>query len=155
MKTTNQKDKSVDTTPQNTKTLFSFNLHDDVPQIPRLQDVLYVLEISKRQEYYSICKENMDVVYLLNIRMVVEAVGNQVKALWPSDSVEARRIVARTIVSLCPEEAKCLSREAFVNAKRDAEGTLSMPFKDGAEIIDACVCPYHKESRRLRALSTD
>ena len=145
----------MDTTSTNTKTLFIFNHHDDVPQIPRLQDVLYVLELSQRQEYYSICYQNNDVSYLMNIRIVVEAVGNKVKALWPSDDAEARRIIARSIIDLCPEEARCLFREAFISAKRLAGDSVPGENGDETTLLEACTCSYCRETKRLRALSTD
>ena len=146
----------MDTTQKKTGTFFSFSQHEDIPQIPRVQDVLFALKLSERQEYYSSCARNSDFCYIQNVHIVVAAVGDRVNGLWSSSNeVEARRVVAQAIVDFCPEEARCLLRDAFVSAKRLAEGDLSALSTDESVLMDACTCPYHWETKRLRALSTD
>jgi len=130
----------VPTSPKNTKT-FDFNRYADVPQIPRVNDVLYALELSSLVEYYNVCKERKDTHYRSNVAMVIKAVGNKVSDLWSSDRLmEATEIVARTIVDMCPEDAACLRREAYINAKILAGDDVPPKDANVHELRRACIC---------------
>ncbi len=110
-----------------------------VPEIPRIQDVLFALGLSMEEEYYTLCACNHE-PYIANINLVVVACAGKILGTNPYDEQEARRIVAKTIVSFCPEEAQCLFVDAYVKALEIAEGkNLNLPHTS-EELKEMCGC---------------
>lgn len=117
---------------------FDFCPNAVAPEIPYVQDVLFALRLTDEQKNYDFCAAN-HVAYIVNVALVVAAVGYGVLCMEPYDQAEAKKIIARAIIELCPEEAKCLFQSAYMEAKRIV----------GEEIPPAdtaCTCPRCNES---------
>lgn len=101
---------------------FSFSEDSVVPEIPRVIDVLYAMDLVEEQECYAFCVNN-HAPYIENVGLVIAAVAMDV--LCPSveryDEDEARKLIAKAIVALCPDETKCLFVGAYTDALRDAD----------------------------------
>ncbi|GMU25733.1 hypothetical protein KJZ71_04450 [Patescibacteria group bacterium] len=129
-----------------------------VPEIPYAQDVLYALRLSEEEKCYTFCVCN-HATYVVNVGLIIAAVGYDVLCMERYDEAKARKIIAQAILSLTADEDKCLFNLALAEAtetvtgqpapyrlKRDA--TLAMcecasckerkapldPFDDGSEI---------------------
>lgn len=116
-----------------------------VPEIPRIQDVLYALRLSDEEEYYSFGLGNHQ-VYNANVHLVAAAVGFEV-TFGPKSDEEIRRIIAQAIVDLCPEHVRCLFQGACVDARQVAGETLVVPMTAHAT-REACGC--RRCNRRLQ-----
>ena len=135
---------------------FSFNRNTlFAPQIPCAQDVLFALGLSGHEKYYSFCRENY-VPYINNVYLAAVAVSFEVMAMWPSDEVRAWRFIAETIMDMCPDGSRCLFNNEFVAAQEILVGRPA-PSRgvDDEAILNVCTCPECRETKRLRALSTD
>jgi len=117
---------------------FSYCVHACVPEIPYVQDVLYVLLQSDEEEYYSFCTANHP-PYIENIGLVVAAIATKVLNLRPYDEEKVHKIVAEAIIELCPEEAACLFNHAFFKAKETA-GHEIPDQQNGDELRQSCGC---------------
>ena len=102
---------------------FSYSRAATFPQIPYVQDVFFVLQLSDKKDernYYSSASANWP-EYIENLMLLAAAVAPMV--LVPEghyNGAEARKVIARAIMDLCPDEAKCLFNHAFVEAKKAA-----------------------------------
>lgn len=124
---------------------FSFCRYAVVPEIPRVQDVMFALRLSREQEYYEFCLWNHS-VYIGNIGLVIAAVSHQVLNQERYYESAARRFIARAIVDLCPETAKCLFVSAYVQALEIAGETPPPKSASRDTLIAACHCPEHRAS---------
>lgn len=95
---------------------FYYSPYATTPQIPSVTDVLYVLGLSKEDKYYGMC-ERLHRLYVDNVNFVLNVVGFEVAGLLPCNEAAARRAIARAIIDLCPEKARCLFNPEFVEAK--------------------------------------
>ncbi len=77
-----------------------------VPEIPRVQDVLYALHAVKEDEVYNFCLSN-HITYVRNVHMVAATVAYDVLGMERYDEQKARKIIAGAIFQLCPDEARC------------------------------------------------
>ena len=119
---------------------FSYSTFAAVPEIPRVADVLFALRLSEHEENYSFCVNNHE-IYVANVHLVAAAVCFEVLFMRPYDEAKARKIIAKAIVDLCPEEARCLFESAFVDAKIAAgEGLPVARSADRETLRWACVC---------------
>ena len=115
-----------------------------VPEIPYVQDVLYAMQLSDEQKNYDFCHGN-HATYIVNVGLVIAAAGYQVLCMGLYNEVKARSIIAKTIVDLCPEEAKCFFNSAFVEAKIMAGEELPVALSADREALQkACACPEHR-----------
>ncbi len=104
-----------------------------VPEIPYVQDVLFALTLAKEDKCYRFCTCN-HITYVRNVHMVASAVAYDVLGMENYDRVRARKIIARAIVVLCPDEAQCVKfHKAYELAVREADGN--------ADSHDPDTCP--------------
>lgn len=99
----------------------SYSEYACFPQIPYTQDVLYALQLSDRKderEYYSPAGAGNWGTYIVNLMLVTAAVGDDVLCMEPYDEPGARKMIAKAIIDLCPEEAKCLFDHAYAEARK-------------------------------------
>jgi hypothetical protein len=124
---------------------FSYCSNAMVPKIPSAQDVLFALRLSKQEDVYSFCRGNHE-VYVDNVQLVVDKIGAMVKSVWPNE-VKAKQVIAKAIVDLCPEEARCLFNTAYVEAKIMAgQEHWEVVLSSCAEILrQTCTCPEHRQ----------
>ncbi|MFA6447191.1 MAG: hypothetical protein WCW31_02940 [Patescibacteria group bacterium] len=123
---------------------FSYCIDCGVREIPSVQDVLYALHFSDRQEYYSFSLGN-HTPYVENVHLV--AASLDVGALLPYDGFTAREFIARAILELCPEEAKCVDYPVYSVLLRQAD--LPVPKHDPA------TCPHCNERHKRDNAPTD
>lgn len=117
---------------------FDFCLNAVVPEIPYVQDVLFALRLTDEQKYFDFCVANCR-TYIVNMGLVIAAVGYAIFDKDHYNETESRKAIARAILDLCPEEAKCLFRSAYVEARKIVGEDI--PPADAA-----CTCPRCSES---------
>lgn len=86
-----------------------------VPEIPHVQDVLYSLRLSDEQKCYDFCVNN-HATYVVNVALVVTAVGYDVLCMERYDEQKARKVIAQAILDLTAPEDKCLFNNALEEA---------------------------------------
>lgn len=99
---------------------FSYSRNGVFPQIPRVQDVLFVLQLTDKKDvknYYSPVGAANWGTYIANLMLVAAAVASKLFYMRGFSEATAKRIVAEAILELCPPEAKCLFHDAFVEAQ--------------------------------------
>lgn len=111
-----------------------------VPEIPYVEDVLFALRRTNEQKYYDFCVSNHR-TYIVNVGLVIAAVSYAIFAAERYDEAEARRIIARAILELCPEEAKCLFNSAYVEAKKIVGEDVPPKDVDVKTLWQLCGCP--------------
>ena len=113
-----------------------------ISDIPRVVDVLFVLGFSKQDDCYIFRPSNKlnHEAYVANVHRVVVATGFKVVDKWSRNQAAALRIIARAIVNLCPEEARCLFVSAFAEAKLLAGDDVPPPGSDYETLVRACTC---------------
>lgn len=99
---------------------FSFCPEAAVPEIPYVQDVLYALRLSESDFYYGFCATNHS-TYVHNVHLVAAAVAHDVLNMEQGSEEKARRIIAKKILEMCPEEVP----RDFDNAVLGAEQLLA------------------------------
>jgi len=113
------------------------------PQIPCIQDVLYALQFSDRKDdrgYY--CPEGAANwgEYISNLMLASAAVADELLT-GRYDEAEAKKLIAETILELCPDEAKCLFNGEYVDAKKLVDANTSDVTKMSRdERLAACGC---------------
>ena len=117
---------------------FDFCPNAVAPEIPYVEDVLFALRLTDEQKYYDFCVANHR-TYIVNVGLVIAAVGYAVFDRDNFNEAESRKAIARAIIELCPEEAKCFFRSAYMEAKRIVGEEI--PPADAA-----CLCPRCSES---------
>lgn len=111
-----------------------------VPEIPYIQDVLYVLEISADQHAYTFGVRNHS-TYIVNVCLAAAAVGHDVLNMEKYDEIKARKIVARAILDLCTNEDRCLFNPSVCEAMKEL-GHIVPAARD--DLIRTCNCPSCK-----------
>lgn len=131
---------------------FSYCSNAAFPQIPYVQDVLYVLQLSNDKDThgnYSPAGAANWGDYIENTTLVAAAVASKVLFMERYDEAAARKIIAQAIVDLCPSQARCLFNRPFVEAQDECTGkAVRSRTASRDEIIRACECP---ECRAIRA----
>jgi len=119
---------------------FDFCRDAVVPEIPRVQDVLYALRLTDEQKSFDFCRDN-HATYIVNVGLVIVAIGYKVLSMERYDEAVARKLIAEAIIALCPPEAKCLFNSAFVEAQEIFVGKPA-PSKTASrrDVLDACGC---------------
>lgn len=119
---------------------FDFCPNAVVPEIPYVEDVLFALRLTDEQKCFDFCVENHR-TYIVNIGLLIAAVGYAIFDKEHYNETESRKAIARAIIELCPEEAKCFFRSAYVEAKKIVgEWTPSEGAADKARWA-LCSCP--------------
>ena len=131
---------------------FSYCRYAVLPQIPYVQDVLYILQLSGEKDarnYYSPEGAANWATYIENVLLVAVAVAPRVLGMERYDDAEAKKIIAEAIMGLCPPEAKCLFNNAFVTAQEIFVGKPA-PSKTASrdELRKGCGCSECKRSIR-------
>lgn len=133
---------------------FSYSRYAVFPQIPYVQDVLYVLQLTdekhKRGNYGPEGAGNWP-EYIANLMLVAAAVAGKVLFMEHYDEAQAqaRKIIAEAIMDLCPPEAKCLFNSAFVSAQEEFTG-VPAPSRTASRdmILRTCGCAECKRTIR-------
>jgi len=111
-----------------------------VPEIPKVQDVLFAMRLVETDESYIFARDNHS-TYVVNVGLVIAAVGHKVLGIRWDEEITRRQVIAKAIVELCPSEARCLFNSAYVDAKRIAGEAIPMPEKPGRDtLLEACEC---------------
>ncbi|MBD3281932.1 hypothetical protein GF391_04275 [Candidatus Uhrbacteria bacterium] len=117
-----------------------------VPEIPRVQDVLYALQLVEKDECYRFGLGN-HITYVRNVHIVASAVSYDVLGMERYDEREARRIIAGTIFQLCPDEARC---SEYISAYRELLNILG---HDATHDANECVsCLARAKAEREQEL---
>jgi hypothetical protein len=119
---------------------FDFCPNAVVPEIPRVDDVLFALRLTDKQKYFDFCVANHR-TYIVNLGLVIAAVGYAIFNTEHYNETESRKVIARAILELCPEEAKCFFRSAYVEAKRIVGEKVPSRGASRDDLIAACTCP--------------
>ncbi|MHB8830761.1 MAG: hypothetical protein ACYC44_01445 [Patescibacteria group bacterium] len=111
---------------------FSYCMDCVMPQIPRVQDVLYALHLSDKCEEYEFMLSNHE-PYVTNVHLVAATMCTAL-CERPRDEQVMRKMIAQAIVSLCPDEARCVlyANDAYVLK----EAGMEIPAHDHA------TCPH-------------
>src|SRR3990167_5669716 len=135
----------------NLETLTKAGVHFDycpdavVPEIPHVQDVLYAMRLTDAQESFEFCVGN-HATYIVNVGLVIVAVGYDVLCMEPRyDEAKARTIIARAIIELCPEDARCLFNSAYTQAQEIAGEKVYFRTTSREQLLSACGCSRCKE----------
>ncbi len=86
-----------------------------VPEIPAVQDVLYALRLSDHDARYEFALEHHP-PYIFNVMLTAAKVADRLFKLNDQDDAARDKLIAETIIDLCPEEARCLFNQAYSNA---------------------------------------
>lgn len=116
-----------------------------VPEVPYVQDVLYALRLSEEQKNYDFCRSNHE-LYNANVHTVAAAVGFEIMSMRPYDEAKARQIIAKAIIELCPDEARCLFNNAYYEAVKLIGEEVPPKSADAETIQWVCSCPHCKEA---------
>ena len=120
--------------------LFSYSPDSMVPQIPKVDDVLYALRLSPDNDSYAFCMMNY-AQYISNVHLVATAVAANTIGVRPKViPAEIRKIIALIIIDLCPPRAKCLFDNTYVAALREAGHDTTMAEGSHEEVLAACTC---------------
>jgi hypothetical protein len=123
---------------------FAYSEYAVFPQIPRVQDVLYALQLAEEKDakhYYSEMGAANWSTYIENLMLVSAAVAGKVLNMERYDEDEARTMIAEAICDLCPPEAMCLFNDAFARAQELMNGTPAPGAKESREeTIARCTC---------------
>lgn len=119
-----------------------------VPEIPYVEDVLYALRLSDEHKYYNLCLNNHS-PYIVNIGLVISAVGYAVLDMKRYDEAEAKKIIAQAILDLTAPEDKCLFNNALAEATEVVTGQPD-PSRtaDRETLLSSCGCASCKEALR-------
>ncbi len=88
-----------------------------VPEIPYVQDVLYVFRLSDKEARYEFGLEHHP-PYISNVLMTAARVADRLFRLDERDDAARKKLIAETVIELCPEEARCLFNPAYAEALR-------------------------------------
>jgi len=124
---------------------FDFCPNAVAPEIPYVEDVLFALRLTDEQKYFDFCVANHR-TYIVNVGLVIAAVGYAIFDREHYNEAESRKAIARAIIELCPEEAKCFFRSAYVEAKKIVGEEVPPRGANRDEFSAACMCPRCSES---------
>ncbi len=122
---------------------------DTMTDIPRVQDVLYVLRLSEENNY-KLCMGDYS-IHISNVYLVAATIGSEVLDMEPYDEAEACRIIAQAIITLCPKEARCFSNDDFIEARKMAGQNIPQPDTSHDDLLQACGCKRCQSEIRNRA----
>lgn len=134
---------------------FSFSRYAVFPQIPYVQDVLYVLQLGEKhpRNIYSPEGAANWPEYIANTMLVAAAVASSVLFMECYDEAKARKIIAEAIMELCPPEAKCLFNSAFVEAQEIFVGqpapSRRMASKQIREVCGCTECRWRVQEEKV------
>ncbi|MBU1034367.1 hypothetical protein KKD42_01055 [Patescibacteria group bacterium] len=131
---------------------FDFCRYAVFPQIPYVQDVLYILQLSDEKDAHgNYCPDGARnwSSYIENATLVAAAVATRVLGMERYDESQARKIIAEAIIELCPPEARCLFNKAYYEAE-EISGEEVLPPKSASrdELLRACGCMSCREIMR-------
>lgn len=118
-----------------------------VPEIPYVQDVLYVFHLSDKDERYEFGLEHHP-PYVCNVIMTAARVAERLFRIDEREEAARQKLIAEEIIKLCPEEARCLFNPAYSDALYAAG---KRPPNNGADQLWLrCGC-RHCRSRQVEA----
>lgn len=134
---------------------FSYCRNAVFPQIPYVQDVLYILQLSGEKDAhgsYSPDGARNWGEYLANLMLVAAAVASKVFYMERYDEAEARKIIAQAILDLTRPEDKCLFNNVLAEAAEVVTGQPA-PSRtaDRETLLATCGCAGCKETIRERS----
>ena len=130
---------------------FDYSENVMVPEIPKIRDVLYMLQLCKEEEHFDFSLSN-HTTYIANVALVASVVADEVLNLKPYEEEEAMKLIAETILDLCPKEARCLFVNAFVEAQEIFVGhTMPSCNVPADELREICGCTNC--TKRIRQLA--
>lgn len=88
-----------------------------VPEIPHVQDVLYVFHLSNHDARYEFGLQHHP-PYVCNVVMTAARVADRLFRIDEREAVARQKMIAEEIIELCPEEARCLFNAAYSEACR-------------------------------------
>lgn len=100
------------------------------PEIPFVQDILFALRLSEKQIAFDAGLGSHS-AYIVNACLTAASVAHEIVSMEFFDEGKARLIIARAIIALCPEEAKCFYKKGYVDAMQTLGQTVPGPL---------CVC---------------
>lgn len=113
---------------------FSYVMDCVMPQIPRVQDVLYALHLSDKCEEYEFMLNNHE-PYVTNVHLVAAAMCTAL-CERPRDEQDMRKMIAKAIIVLCPDEARCVAHHSSAYVQAIHEFGLAVPKHNPA------TCPH-------------
>lgn len=116
----------------------AYDQDSPIPQIPYVQDVLYIIHLSGEEKFYEICLFRHP-TYIANTLLVAAAVAHEITGPVPVNRPEMLKAVARTIMDLCPEKARCLLIPGFAQAEH-VLGLAKTENRSPAELALLCGC---------------
>lgn len=94
---------------------YVYHGHAIVPEIPYVQDIMYVFRLSDEDMFYEFGLEHHP-PYIRNVVMTAARVADKLFQLDELDDATRQKLTAETIIELCPEEARCLFNPAYSEA---------------------------------------
>jgi hypothetical protein len=125
---------------------FDFCPNAVAPEIPYVQDVLFALRLTDEQKYFDFCVANHR-TYIVNVGLVIAAVGYVIFDREHYNEAESRKAIARAILELCPEEARCLHRSAYIEARKIAREAIPPEGMSREQLLKRCSCPLCELTR--------
>lgn len=125
--------------------VLGYNRFAVLPEIPRVADVMRALQKTEQEEAFDASRTSPS-TYSLNVMLVAEAVRSDVAYFPGIEGQDAEWLIARAIIELCPEEARCLLVGAYVAAKRSAGETVEIDGLSRAQIRRICTCERCRRS---------
>jgi hypothetical protein len=119
--------------------LFYYSCDAAVPQIPQIQDVLFALRLSDEQQAYNFCRSNHE-VYVVNVHLAASVVVSRGILSAKQDMI--RKMIAVTVMDLCPEEAKCFFNSAYVEVRREVGGSIPPQDIGRQKLQKLCGCKH-------------
>jgi len=139
------------TTTKKPVVYFTYTMAAMFPQIPYVQDVLYVLQLSDKKDergYYSPAGNANFGEYIRNLMLAAFWATNTNEALSRYPDKWVRHLVAKAIIELCPPEAKCLFNPAFLIAFEElTDKPVRYDGKNRKSLLEACGCPQCELAR--------
>ncbi len=141
--------------------LFTYSPNATVPEIPSFESVLHaVLPSDSRDLEYEFGFMN-HILYCANVHLATAAVMDLIARNGePVEDRDLDILIARVIVGLCPDEAKCLFVDEYVRALKVLERLPKSYVKrieagrtlTRDELIACCACPRcsGREFHRIR-----
>ena len=118
---------------------------ESLPETPFIDDVFYVLRMgssaNKGRYYHKSPTPANHEWYIANVHLVAAAVAAEVRGMQPYHKGEARRMIAKAIIALCSQEARCFLNNAFWEAKQIVGDDVPAKTLSAPEIKAQCSCP--------------
>ncbi len=115
-----------------------YDQDSQAPQIPYVQDVLYIMHLAGEEKFYDICLFRHP-TYVANTLLIATAVAHEIAGPKRVSRTDMHKAVAQTIMDLCPANARCLRIPGFAQAK-SMLGLVDIENRRPAELARLCGC---------------